>query len=124
MAVTATHHFSFSLSESTTRRELGLSQPIETTISGAFGHGPGYLLIGFAASEEISFGDITPGWCVVKNLGDDSVEIGPYVGGVLVPFIEVPPGCSFPFYFASGVTVHAQATGSSAVGIQIDALNR
>lgn len=73
--------------------------------------------IGFAASEAIAVGDVaTLGWAWFKNLGPTNfVDIGPYSGGALVPFVRLLVGEAALLRLTPGITIHAQADTAGIV---------
>jgi hypothetical protein len=75
------------------------------------GGGPGYVIIGFAAEEDIAIPDVTTlGWCWMKNLSDENyVDYGPKSAGAMVPFGRLKPGEIALLRLVPGITIRAQA---------------
>lgn len=74
------------------------------------GGNPGTVEIG-TSEETISFGDVSPGWVLMKNLEDSGgnyVEYGPDSTG-MVAIGRLNPGATHIFKLTSGVTLKAQA---------------
>jgi hypothetical protein len=86
------------------------------------GFNPGVVNIG-TSEEAISFGDVTPGWVIMKNLdGTNYVIWGPESGGNMVACGRLSPGMVALLRLAPGVTLRMQAN-TAACDVLIEAIN-
>lgn len=72
----------------------------------------GVQIIGFAADEVISYGDlVAPRWSWFRNVSTaNNITLGPTSGGAIVPLITLLPGeaCCFPI--AASAVLRGQST--------------
>jgi hypothetical protein len=80
--------------------------PAYTADQAAVGGGaPGMVTVG-TSEEDISFGDVVPGWVAMKNLDDTNfVTFGPKSAGAMVALGKLLAGETAIFRLASGVTL-------------------
>lgn len=96
--------------------------PVLDDWTGSGGFNPGSVDIG-TTEEVISFGDVTPGWVVLRNLDPTNyVTYGPTSGGVMVPLGRLNPGKPALLFLAAGVTLRMQAN-TAACRVQIEAID-
>lgn len=83
---------------------------------------PGFVDVG-TSEENISFGDITPGYVTIEMVGTANyVEFGPSVSGAMQKIGEIRPGLPASFYLASGVTLRMKAI-TAAVKLMVRGVN-
>lgn len=73
------------------------------------GGNPGMVDIG-TSEEDISFGDITPGFVIIQNMdATNYVQIGPKSGGAMIAYQKIRPGRFALIELDAGVTMRAKA---------------
>lgn len=83
--------------------------PVVDDQAGTGGGTPGTVSIG-TSEEDISFGDVVPGYVIIENNGATNfVTYGPKSGGSMVAFGKILPGQFAIFYLAGSVTIRAIA---------------
>ena len=79
------------------------------TQSAEGGGNPGWVTIG-TSEEDISFGDVTPRFCLIENLdATNYVKFGPKSGGSMVLLGRISPGGWARVEIGSGVTLRMVA---------------
>lgn len=91
------------------------SSPFQITQTSEGGGSPGFLTIG-TAEEDISFGDVVPGFVLLFNLSPDrTIEYGPKNGSnVIQNFLQISPGSAAMFELKSGTVLRMKAIGAAA----------
>jgi hypothetical protein len=90
----------------------------------AAGPAPGFVSVGFAAEEVISFSELsTLGPIMITNLGPTNyVTFGPESAGAMVAAVRINAGETWMFRLVPGVTYRAQAA-TAACGVLFLAYN-
>ncbi len=91
------------------------SSPFQITQTNEGGGNPGFINIG-TSEEDVSFGDVTPGFVLIFNLSADrTVEYGPKNGSnVIQNFLQISPGSCAMFELKSGAVLRMKAIGGAA----------
>lgn len=108
---------SFNISKGNFKQNFPLG-PVVDDQTGTGGGAPGTVSIG-TSEEDISFGDIVPGYVIIQNNdATNYVTYGPKSAGAMVLFGRINPGQFAIFYLGSGVTIRAIAN-TAAVELNI-----
>lgn len=121
MSGTIITQLAFSLVNGTFRDDANI-QPITVTQTTVGGGNPGTVTIG-TSEEDISFGDVVPGYVILENLDPTNyVEIGPKSGGAMILYQKISAGCFAIIELGASVTMRAKAN-TAAVSLRVRGYN-
>jgi len=88
--------------------------PIALTQTAIGGGNPG--CVDLTTSEvDITFGLTDPAWVLLQNLSDtNTIEFGPKSGGVIIPFLSIPPLAFQWLHLKASVTMRMKTAASTA----------
>jgi hypothetical protein len=96
---------------------------VTATQSTARANGPATWAVGFAAEEDYSFGDVTPGYIELFNADSTNyVDVGMSDGGTMKALIRLMPGDVAVFRIKPSTTLRGQAN-TAAVNVEVTAFN-